>query len=324
MDDILKIAMAFQRSRLLLTAYELDVFSVLGTYAKSSSEVASTVGTDHRAMDRLMNALYAMNLLTKNKNLFSNTQTSGRFLVKESPDFMSGLMHTVHLWDTWSTMTRAVCQGGAVLKEDFADREQKWLEAFIAAMHWRAVRNAGEIISLIDLSGVSKVLDVGGGSGAYAMAFVKADPNIRATVFDLPGVVPLTQGYIQQAGLSECVQTVAGNYLSDELGKGFDLIFISAVIHSNSPEENRMLLRKAVQALNPGGRVVIQDFIINEDRTGPAWSVLFALNMLVATKGGDTYTESEVRAWLIAVGLSRISRKDTAFGTALVMGTKKV
>jgi precorrin-6B methylase 2 len=191
-------------------------------------------------------------------------------------------------------------------------------------MHWRAVRNAGDIISLIDLSGVSKVLDVGGGSGAYAMAFVKADQSIRATVFDLPGVVPLTQGYIKQAGLSECVQTVAGNYLSDELGEGFDLIFISAVIHSNSPEENRMLLGKAVQALNHGGRVVIQDFIINEDRTGPAWSVLFALNMLVATKGGDTYTGSEVRTWMTEAGLSQIVRKDTSFGTNLMVGTKKV
>lgn len=322
-DDILKIAMAFQRSRVLLTAYELGLFSVLGTNTKSSHEVANMLGTDHRATDRLMNALCAMGLLTKNKDLFSNTKTSGRFLVKESPDFMGGLMHTVHLWDTWSTMTRAVYQGGSILKEDFDDRGKDWLEAFIAAMHWRAIRNAGDIISLIDLSGVSKVLDVGGGSGAYAMAFVKADPNIRATIFDLPGVVPLTQGYIQQAGLSECVQTFAGNYLTDELGMGFDLVFISAVIHSNSGDENRMLIGKAVKALNPGGKVVIQDFIINEDRTGPTWSVLFALNMLVATKGGDAYTEAEVRSWMTDVGLSRISRKDTAFGTSLMVGVKE-
>jgi predicted O-methyltransferase YrrM len=155
------------------------------------------------------------------------------------------------------------------------------------------------------------------------MAFVKAAPNIRATVFDLPGVVSLAQGYIKQAGLSEYVEAIVGNYLIDELGKGFDLVFISAVIHSNSPEENQLLLKKAVRALNPRGKVVIHDFIINEDRTGPARSALFALNMLVATEGGDTYTESELRAWMTAAGLSRIWRKDTAFETALVAGTKE-
>ncbi len=322
-DDILEIAMAFQRSRVLLTAYELGLFSVLGTQKKSSLEVACALGTDQRATDRLMNALCAMGLLRKSESLFSNTQASGQYLVKESPDFMAGLMHTVHLWDAWSTMTGAVYRGGSILKKDFDDRGKNWLEAFIAAMHWRAIRNAPDIVSLIDLTRISKVLDVGGGSGAYAMAFVKAAPNIRATVFDLPGVVSLAQGYIKQAGLSEYVEAIVGNYLIDELGKGFDLVFISAVIHSNSPEENQLLLKKAVRALNPRGKVVIHDFIINEDRTGPARSALFALNMLVATEGGDTYTESELRAWMTAAGLSRIWRKDTAFETALVAGTKE-
>jgi cyclopropane fatty-acyl-phospholipid synthase-like methyltransferase len=169
---------------------------------------------------------------------------------------------------------------------------------------------------------VSRVLDVGGGSGAYAMAFARARRGITAVVFDLPGVVPLTRGYIQEEGLSAAVETQAGDYLKDSIGGGYDIVFMSAVIHSNSAEENKALFRKAAAALEPGGRLVVQDFLIDEDRSGPLQPALFALNMLVGTPSGDTYTESEVRGWMIEAGLRDISRLDTPIATNLVIGRK--
>jgi SAM-dependent methyltransferase len=321
-DEIREVAYAFQRSRVLLTAYELDLFTLVGKGDKSSREAAVAIGTDVRATDRLMNALCAMGLLTKDRGKFFNTPTSLRYLVRGNPDYMAGLLHTVHLWDRWSTLTDAVHRGAAVAIRQVNDRGKKWLTAFIAAMHDRASRQAPSVVAQIDLSDVSRVLDVGGGSGAYAMAFVRARYGIRATVFDLPDVVPLTQSYVEREGLLDKVDMVAGDYLKDSLGVGYDVLFLSAIIHSNSVEQNRSLMKKCVRALAPGGRVIVQDFIMDEGRTSPAGGAFFALNMLVGTDAGDTYTEAEVRSWMEDAGLSGIIRKETPFGTTQIIGRK--
>ncbi len=321
--DILEMATAFQRSRILLTAHELDLFTALGEVRKTSVEVARVLGTDERATDRLMDALCTMDLLEKRDGFFANTPSTVRFLVRGKPEFTAGLMHTVHLWDTWGTLTEAVRQGGSVAAGPIEDRGEKWLRAFIAAMHWRGTQHARDVVGSLDLAGVSRVLDVGGGSGVYAMAFARAKPDITAVVLDLSSVVSMTQEYIAREGLSDRVKTVAGDYEVDELGHGFDLVFLSAIIHSNSERGNRSLLRKCAEALNPTGQLIVQDFIVDEDRTGPPFAVLFALNMLVGTEAGDTYTESEVRAWMQDAGLSAIVRNDTDFGTTLIIGKKQ-
>jgi SAM-dependent methyltransferase len=316
------MATAFQRSRVLLTAHELDLFTALGEEGKSSAEVARVLGTDERATNRLMNTLFTMGLLEKRDGRFSNSPPASRFLVRRKPEFMAGLMHTVHLWETWSTLTGAVRQGSSVMARPIGDRGENWLRAFIAAMHWRGRQHAQNMIGLLDLSGVSRVLDVGGGSGVYAMAFARAKPDLTAVVFDLPSIIPMTQEYVAQEELSDRVKMLAGDYEVDELGHGFDLVFLSAIIHSNSGSGNRRLLRKCADALKPTGQLVVQDFIVDEDRTGPPFAVLFALNMLVGTESGDTYTESEVRAWMREAGLSGIGRKDTEFGTTLLIARK--
>jgi SAM-dependent methyltransferase len=319
-DRIMEMVMAFQRSRVLLTAYELELFTALGNESKTSAEAAAALGTEKRATDRLMNALCALELLEKKENKFSNTLLARKFLVKHSPDFMGNLYHSVNLWDTWSTLTRAVYKGTTVMEKKIDDRGEKWLTAFIAAMHDRAKKHASKVMDKLDISKVSRVLDVGGGSGAYAMAFVKARPTIDAAVFDLPNVIPITRRYIEQEGFGGKIKTIVGDYTVDPLGNGYDLIFLSAIIHSNSNDVNMKLLKKCSEALNPGGQVVIQDFIMDEDRTTPPSGALFALNMLVSTEAGDTYTGSEVREWMTAAGLAGIKRIDTPFGTSLICG----
>lgn len=154
------------------------------------------------------------------------------------------------------------------------------------------------------------------------MAFARVRDGIRATVFDLPSVVPLAKAHIEAEGLSDKVDTVSGDYLKDDLGTGFDLVFLSAIIHSNSNDQNRSLIQKCAHALRPGGRVIVQDFIMDKDRINPPHGALFALNMLVATDAGDTYTEAEVRTWMEEAGLSEIIRKETSFGTSQLVGKR--
>lgn len=315
-------AIGFQRSRIILTAIELDLFTAVGEGEKTAAEVAVAIEADLRATERLMSALCALGYLKKTGDRYWNSPSAARFLAKGSPDYMAGLAHTNHMWDSWSTLTDAVRAGHTVLIRDLAGRDEGWLEAFIAAMHYRARDHAEQIVANMDLSGVRRVLDLGGGSGVYAMAFAGATEDVEVAVFDQPQVVPLTERYVRDAGFGDRITTLAGDYRKDPMGGGYDLIFLSAIVHSNSSEENTDLVAKCVGALNPGGRIVIQDFIMSEDRTRPAHGALFALNMLVATAGGDTYTESEVSGWFEAAGITRVVRQETAFGTTQMIGWK--
>jgi len=321
-ENVMEMARGFMASRILLTACELELFTALGDESATSAEVARTLGTDKRATDRLMNALCAIGLLEKEGGRFSNTPVAARFLVKGKPGYAEGVMHIAHLWDTWSTLTDAVRSGTRTVLWPDGEQGKKWVDSFIAAMHWFAGQRSHDVVALIDMDGVSRVLDVGGGSGAYSMAFVAAKDGVTARVFDLPNVVPLTETYIEQEGFSDRVDTVAGDLTTDELGAGYDLVFVSAVIHANSVGENERLICKCADALNAGGRVIVQDFIMDEDRTAPPFGALFALNMLVNTAAGDTYTEREVRKWMELAGLSDIDRKDTDFGSSLITGRK--
>ncbi len=320
--DIRSQFFSFQGSRVLLTAFELGIFSALGSDHKTSEEIAKELATDPRATNRLMNALCALEFLNKKHDKFYNTESSRKFLVQGERHYMAGIMHGVHLWDTWSTLTDAVRQGKSVVNGKIRERGDNWLEAFIAAMDDRAKKQAPVIAEMLDFSGVSRVLDVGGGSGAFSIAFVEQGNGITATIFDLPEVLPLTQKYIAAAGMTDRIGTMPGDYNSDELGSGYDLVFLSAIVHSNSLGDNRKLVRKCASALNRNGRLVIQDFIMDDDRTSPAHGALFALNMLVGTQSGDTFTDSEVRHWMTEAGLSEIQRHETPFGVSQIIGRK--
>jgi len=317
---IRELAMNFQSSRVLLTAVELRLFSVIGDGGLTSAEVAGRAASHPRATDRLLNALGAMRLLVKRDGRFWNTPESRRYLDDRSPDFAAGLGHTASMWHTWSGLTDAVREGRPALRAAINERGDAWLTPFIAAMHYRAAQQAPEVAALVGLDGVRRVLDVGGGSGAFAMAFAEREPGLAAVVFDLPNVVPLTRDYIARAGLASRVTTAVGDYLVDPLPTGFDLVFLSAVIHSNAPDQNAALLASCAAALNPGGRVAVVDWVMDEDRMTPPGGAFFALNMLVATDHGDTFTEGEIRGWMDDAGLAPGPRIGTSGGTSIVVG----
>lgn len=314
---LFELATAFQRSRALLSAFELDLFTVLNDQSLTSPEVAVAIEADPRGTDRLMNALVALGLLRKEGERFSNLPLAAECLVRGKPGFMAGLGHTANLWRSWSGLTEAVKQGGAPARPPVGDRGDDWVRSFIAAMHGRATSAAPEVVARSGLDRPSRVLDLGGGSGAFAMAFARAGHT--AVVFDLPNVVPLTRAYVGAEGLSAAVEIVAGDYLRDPIGDGYDAVLLSSVVHSHPPEENRALLAKVAASLNAGGLIIVRDFLIDEDRGGPLQPALFALNMLVGTRAGDTHTEGEVRGWLREAGCREVARIETA-GASLVIG----
>lgn len=313
----------FRQSRLILTAVELGVFTALRDGARSSSAIATALGTEPRATDRLMNALAAIGLLGKAEGAFTNTTVAARHLVRGVQGYMGNIEHSIHLWDFWSHLTEAVRTGTVADRVRLVERGEEWREAFMAAMHYRARTQAPADINLIDFHDAVRVLDVGGGTGAYAMAMMHVKRDLSATVFDLPGIVPITRRYITEAGFDGRIEAVAGDYHTDSLPGGYDIVFLSAIVHSNSDGENARLIRKCADACNPGGCVIVQDFIMDDDRVTPPHGALFAINMLVATEAGDTFTEAEVRAWMHAADLTAITRRDTPSGAAQIVGSKE-
>jgi len=313
---------AFQTSRVILTAYELDIFSNIITEGATSKDIAKALRTDLRATDRLMNALCAIGLLRKKDSIFYNSDFSGFYLSKRSPGYLKGFGHTVNMWNTWSNLTEVVRTGKSIARKPQANTSNNWAESFIGAMHERAKENARHVIGLIPLYGIQSMLDIGGGSGVYSMEFVKRDSKNKATVFDLPDIIPITKKYVDDAELTKQFSYIKGNYNEDALGTGYDMIFLSAIVHINSAEQNLALVKKCYDALNKNGLIVIQDHLMEDDRSAPFAGALFALNMLVGTEHGDTYTETEIRDWYKKAGFSKTERVDT-FNNGMIIGRKK-
>jgi hypothetical protein len=164
---------------------------------------------------------------------------------------------------------------------------------------------------------------VGGGSGVFAMAFVRAGEGLTATVYDLPNVIPITLKYIREEKMEGKIDTAEGDYMVDQLPSGYDIVFLSAIVHSNSYQENGQLIQKCAASLNPGGRVIIKDHVMEESRIEPAGGALFALNMLVNTRAGDTYTEKEIKEWLDHAGIRHEETIVNPGQDSMVIGRKE-
>ena len=299
-DDLLATIAAFRESRVMLTAIELDLFDAVGE-GTTAPEVAARLGADPRAAEMLLNALVSMGMLAKRDGVFRNTPEAARYFTAASPDnSRMAMMHQARLWRTWSHLTESVRSGRPAPPE--TEDRALWTEAFIAAMHKNAAGRAGQVVEAAGTAGVRRLLDAGGGSGAYSIAFAQASPTLEAEVFDREPVVAIAQRHIRAAGLEARVATRIGDLRTDDFGSGYDLVLLSAICHMFSPDENRDLLRRCRAALHPGGRLAIQDFILDAGKTSPKHAALFSLNMLVGTEGGASYSAGEYEAWLSEAG----------------------
>jgi (2Fe-2S) ferredoxin/SAM-dependent methyltransferase len=308
-DDLNALVRGFQESRAVLTALELDLFTAVGEGTRAP-EVAARLHTDPRATELLLNALVSLTLLVKRDGVYHNSPAAARYLTAASRDnARPALLHTANLWHRWSNLTASVRAGGAVTDASAgvdAGDGADWTESFIAAMHRNAGERAPLVVRAVGVANVRRMLDVGGGSGAYSIAFAQANPALRADILDRAAVEPIARRHIQGAGLASRIQVRVGDLCSGPLGEGYDLVFLSAICHMLSPAENVDLLRRCREALAPGGRVVIQDFILEPDGTAPRFAALFALNMLVGTAGGASYSDSEYAAWLAGAGFGEV------------------
>ncbi|MGA7566699.1 MAG: methyltransferase [Terriglobales bacterium] len=328
-DHLDQMIRGYMPSRCILTALELDIFTAVGDGA-TAAQVAASVHADTRAAGMLLNALVALGLMLKSGDDYKNTPESARFFVQSSKDnHRNGLLHTANIWHRWSTLTDAVRRGTRVPMDrqtdghTARDDNPEWTHNFIAGMQRNAKGRAPIVVQALGISGVRRLLDLGGGSGAYSIAFAKASPDVQCQIIDLPEVLPLTDGYVSQAGVSSQVHLRAGDMLQDDFGSGYDIIMLNAICHMFSEQQNRGIFRQAHQALAPNGRLVVQDFILNPEKTGPLHAALFSLNMLVGTETGASYSEYEYTEWMKAAGFAEIRRIQLPGPSDLIVGRSK-
>jgi predicted O-methyltransferase YrrM len=321
-DDLNERIRGFQQSRVILTALELDLFTAVGG-GGTATEIAARIHADPRATEMLLQAVASLQLAVKQDGLFYNAPVAARFFTAGSPhNAHPGLLHTAGLWKNWSTLTECVRAGTSVIHQEMAERSGDWTQAFIAAMHRNAVERAGSLVAAVGAHGIRRMLDVGGGSGAYSIAFAAANPELQAYILDLGPVVPLAQRHIDQAGVAGRVHTRIGDLRTDHLGEGYDLVLASAICHMLDERENAHLIERCFGALAPGGRLVIQEFILEPDKCSPPSAALFSLNMLVGTRAGASYSEPEYTAWMRAAGFTDIRRVRMPGPAGLMVGKR--
>ena len=300
-EELLKLARGFQESRVLLTGAELNLFTLLSKEELTADAIAARLGAEPRALAIELDALAAMGLLVKVDGTYW-TAPDASSLSEDAPDsILQMLLHAAALWDRWTNLTRKI--GGTPLSERPPGDATR---AFIGAMHVVSAPQAAQLAADVGLGSARRLLDVGAGPGTYAAAFLRAAPELRATLFDFPAVVEIARERLLEAGLLDRVTLVGGDFENDELPSGHDFVWLSAIIHQNGPAQNDALFGRLFRALAPGGRLVIRDHVMDPDRTRPRAGALFAINMLVGTAHGGTYTFDEIRAGLERAGFVRI------------------
>jgi hypothetical protein len=304
---ILKLAQDFMECRIFHTAAELNLFTLLDQNPMSAETVAEKISGDAGSLAFLMDALAAMGLISKQGQTYKCEGDNARLLSNKSPStVLPMVLHMASLWKRWSRLTDIVKNGRAGTDEFDFVRDAQELRAFIGAMHSIGAPLAKKIVDAVDPGASRFLLDVGGGSGTYTIAFLRAVPGMRATLFDLPAVIEMAHERLTQEGLLDRVSLVPGSYYSQEFPEGHDLALISAIIHSNSLRENLDLYCKVFRSLKSGGRILVRDHVMSPDRTRPRNGAIFAINMLVGTSGGGTYTYEEIESGLRQAGFARI------------------
>jgi len=306
--EILDLARSFQPVCVLTAAAALDVFTPLHAKPMTAEALAGELGNDPRATAILLDALVALEFLNKQGEEYSVPDDVAGLLAEQSDENVLPMVrHLANCLRRWAELQKVTKTGQCAeitpgVRGADADRE-----AFIGAMNTISRPVAAGVIDKIRPSEFRHMLDIGGGPGTWSIAFLRAVPEARVTLFDLPEVVSIAEQNFAEAGLSDRVTLTAGDYYTDSLPEGADLAWLGAICHQNSRKQNRDLFARVHAALSDDGVIVIRDVIMDPSHTSPASGALFAVNMLVATEAGGTYTFDEYREDLNAAGFDEVT-----------------
>ncbi|OEV06452.1 methyltransferase [Streptomyces nanshensis] len=319
-------------SQTLVTAHERDLF---GRFAEqpgmTPSRLAGVLGLQERPVEQLVTACAALGLLRRDGDGYRNTAMTDRYLLRGGEHYVGGWVEIVsrHDYPGWLRLDEALRTNRPTAWDSeqrdslFDDENPVVVESFWEGMSAISRPTARTLAETVDLSGGLSLLDVGGGGGAYAIELSRACPSLRTTVFDLPFVCDLTQKKVEQAGLDDRIAFARGDFFTDPLPTGHDVVLLSMILHDWDVDQCRSILRGCYDALAPGGRLLISELLVADTKDGPLDATLMSLSMLVETFGRN-YTGAEYRSWLLEAGFTDIEIRpfDAPAANGVVIGRK--
>ena len=307
--ELLQLSGSYWGACALHAAVRLDVFTRLAAGPATTDGLAAALGAAPRGVERLLEALAALGWVTRADGIWSATPFAAQHLDRTSPGYVGHIISHHHLlMDSWARLPEAVTAGAPVRERSSHIDDPHARESFLMGMYDLASRLGPQVAAAVDLGGRRRLLDVGGGPGTYAIHFCLANPGLAAVVCDLPTTRDFAERTIARHGLQERVAFVAADFDDGPLPSGCDAAWLSHVLHGEGPAGAAALLRKAAAAVGPGGLLLVQEFILDDDRLGPPHPALFGLNMLVGTPEGQSYSGAELAAMLRAAGGDDVRR----------------
>jgi hypothetical protein len=326
-SQLMALASGQAEARILQTAVSLAIFEALASGPRDAGTIAVNLGLDPEATELLLNALAALGVLTKNAQAFALSASASRYLIRRSPEYLGGMILFEDLsWQSWAKLPEAIRTGKSVRPSNMYQEDPSETEIFITAMDSlvRARGDTGALSSALDWREVAELLDVGSGPATYPIELCKKFSAMHATIFDLPSTLKITERYVRAAGMMERITLIAGDYRTDSIPGRYDAILLSNIIHGENFERNRNLVAKLAASLQPQGRIVIKDHILDESRAKPPAGAIFSLLMLLTTEGGRCYSFGEIKSWMEQAGLSRIQQIEfpPPLTSSLVIGAR--
>lgn len=327
-DSIFEMFHGLCVTGILKAGIELDIFTKIAGGYNTVESIAKTIEASGRGTRILLNALCALGLLIKSKNRYNLTPIADKFLVKDKETYIGGFSSAIPLahWEAFGRMAEAVKKGVPV--SDFITYEsQEWEEVALGLIPL-GVPVARALCDILDIGKESKtglkVLDVACGSGIYGYVFLQQDSEATVTCIDRQNVLKVAKKVAKKMGVADRVINRPGDILTMDYGHSeFDIAILSHILQGFSPKKGKMILKKVYEALIPGGTVVINDFVADEDRSKIKYPLIFASYMLIVTKDGDTYTFSEFKSWLDEIGFENVAKHNVPGESTLIISTKK-
>jgi len=306
-QKILELAGGFKAACVIGAAAELDLFSVLADVPLTAEQAAERLSADLRATRMLLDALASLELLDKREDRYQVPEPLVPLLSSSgSRTLLPMLRHSMNIQRNWEQLAWVVKSGQPAQRRPSIRGAEADRAAFVAAMHSISGPIADSVVGRLMPLEFKHLLDVGGASGTWTLAFLRAVPGAEATLFDLPDAIEQARCRFEGTEFAERIRLMPGDFYADPLPTGADFAWVSAIAHQHSREHNRALYAKVFAALGAGGRIGIRDIVMDTSRTQPVDGALFAINMLVGTETGGTFTFEEFAEDLQAVGFTDV------------------
>jgi precorrin-6B methylase 2 len=307
-EDILELGYSFFKPKVLLIAARLKIFDIIGEIGLSANEVAANLSLDKDATEIFLDAMVSLGLLKKEQNQYFNTEEGKEVFISGEESYLGDMIVLQGvMWNAWDKLEESIISGRPARKPDMFQEKNEETRNFIRAMKNTAIGIAPKVSKAIDLSDCKTLIDIGGGPGTYSVFFCKANSDLEAVILDLPGTLGITKEIISNMDIAHRIRLMEGDYNKQIEGK-YDAAFLSNVIHCEGVRENIALIKRVYNALNSNGRIIIQDFMLDANKTAPMFPALFSLNMLLFTENGRSYSFQEIEKWLKEAGFHDLTR----------------